>query len=186
MKNILMSFVVVALVAVVPASAAQEPKAAQNPMAARTAMHQEAMKKLEFLAGTWKGKATYWMGPDQKHEVEQTEIVQFRQQGTLLHVEGLGKDMRSGSIVHEALGVVTYDEATRKYVFMSWAGAGRSGTFEATVGPNRLEWSMKNAGGNFRYTAVLNDKGEWFEIGERSTDGATWTKFIEMTLQKVP
>ena len=49
MKNILMSLVVVALVAVGPARAAQEPRPAQNPMAARTAMHQEAMKKLEFL-----------------------------------------------------------------------------------------------------------------------------------------
>ena len=28
-------------------------------------------------------------------------------------------------------------------------------------------------------------KGEWFEIGERSSDGATWIKFCEMTLQKV-
>lgn len=44
---------------------------------------------------------------------------------------------------------------------------------------------MTNAGGTIRYTIVLNDKGEWFEIGERSTDGVAWTKFFEMTLQKV-
>ena len=185
MKNILMSLVVVALVAVVPAHGAQDPKAGPNPMAARTAAHQEALKKVEFLAGTWKGKAWFWMGPDQKHEVDQTETVQFRQQGVLLLVEGLGRDAKSGSIVHDALAVISYDDANQKYAFTSWAGAGRSGAFEAKVGPNRLEWGMKSGPATVRYTIVLNDKGEWFETGERSMDGATWTKFFEMTLQKV-
>ncbi len=185
MKNALLSLVVLALVAIVPVRAAEQPGMSQNPMAARTAVHQEAMKKLEFLAGTWKGKAWFQMGPDQKHEVDQTEVVQFRQEGVIVLIEGLGKDAKSGSIVHDALAVVSYDDSNQKYTFTSWAGAGRSGEFEAKVGPNRLEWFMKNAGGTIRYTIVLNEKGEWFEIGERSIDGVAWTKFFEMTLKKV-
>lgn len=185
MRNTIITLMAVALVAVVPAHAAQGARAAANPMAARTAAHQEALRKLDFLAGTWKGKAWFLTGPDQKHEVDQTETVQFKQQGVLLLIEGLGRDAKTGSIVHDALAVVSFDDASQKYSFTSWAGAGRSGAFEAKVGSNRLEWGMKNAGGSIRYTIVLNDKGEWFELGERSTDGVNWTKFFEMTLQKV-
>jgi hypothetical protein len=43
---------------------------------------------------------------------------------------------------------------------------------------------MENPGMRIRYTIRLDDKGRWFEIGERSTDGATWTKFFEMTLAR--
>jgi len=184
MNRILLSLVVVALVTVSHARAAQEPKAGQNPMAARTAAHQEALKKLEFLAGTWKGKAWFWTGPDQKHEVDQTEVVQFKQSGVLLHIEGLGRDAKTGAIVHDALAVIAFDDVGQKYKFTSWAGAGRSGESEAKVGPNRLEWGMKNGPWTIRYVIVLSEKGEWYEIGERSTDGATWLKFFEMTLQK--
>jgi len=35
-----------------------------------------------------------------------------------------------------------------------------------------------------RYTMVLNEKGDWFEIGEMSQDRQTWRKFFEMSLQK--
>lgn len=181
-----MSFVIVALVAVAPAFAAQESKAGQNPMAARTALHQDAMKKLDFLVGTWKGKAWYWMGPDQKHEVDQTETVEFRQQGVLMHVEGLGLDAKTGAIVHDALAVISFDDVNRKYTFTSWAGAGRSGVSEAVIGENKLVWGMKHGPASVRYTIVLNDRGEWYEIGERSMDGATWTRFFEMTLKKMP
>ena len=185
MKNALLSLVVLALLAIVPVRAAEQPGMNQNPMAARTAVHQEAMKKLEFLAGTWKGKAWYSMGPNRKHEVEQTETVQIKQQGVVLLVEGLGRDASSGAIVHDAMGVLSYDDVSKTYRLTSWAGAGRSGVFDASVGSNRLEWGMKNESGTIRYTLVINEKGEWFEIGERSSDGATWIKFCEMTLQKV-
>lgn len=184
MNTLLLSLIGVALVTVCHARVSQEPKPGPNPMAARTAAHQEALKKIEFLAGTWKGKAMYWTGPDQKHEVDQTETVQFKQQGVLLYVEGLGRDAKSGAIVHDALAVISFDDVAQKYKFTSWAGAGRSGESEAKVSPNRLEWGMKNGPWTIRYIIVLNEKGEWYEIGERSSDGATWTKFFEMTLQK--
>lgn len=185
MKNVLMSLAVVALVSALPVRASQEPKSAQNQMAARTAAHQEALKKIEFLVGTWKGKALYWTGPDQKHEVEQTETVQFKQQGLLIQVEGAGRDAKTGILVHDALGIISFDDTKNTYRLVSWAGAGRTGEFEVSVGPNRLEWGMKNAGFMVRYITVLNEQGEWFETGERSADGVTWTKFVEMTLRKV-
>lgn len=181
-----MSLVVAALVAVAPVQAAENPGAAQSHGPADASAHQEAMKKVAFLTGTWKGKAWFSMGPGQRKEVEQTEIVQFRQQGVIALVEGLGRDAATGAIVHDALGVLSYDDVAKTYRLTSWSGAGRSGVFEAKVGTNRLEWGMNNQGMTIRYTVVLNEKGEWFEIGERSMDGATWIKFVEMTLQKVP
>jgi hypothetical protein len=36
-----------------------------------------------------------------------------------------------------------------------------------------------------RYTITLNDRGQWFEIGEISCDGKEWSKVFEMTLERV-
>jgi hypothetical protein len=39
-------------------------------------------------------------------------------------------------------------------------------------------------GSSRRFTITLTPAGEWWEIGEFSRDGTTWTKFFEMTLKK--
>jgi hypothetical protein len=31
----------------------------------------------------------------------------------------------------------------------------------------------------------VNEKGQWFEIGEVSTDGKQWRTFFEMTLERM-
>jgi hypothetical protein len=36
-----------------------------------------------------------------------------------------------------------------------------------------------------RFTVRLNEKGQWFEVGEFSRDGKAWQKFFEMTLERV-
>jgi hypothetical protein len=53
------------------------------------------------------------------------------------------------------------------------------------VGVNTLEWGLQiSERGRIRYTIELNEKGQWFEVGEMTQDGQKWNKFFEMTLQR--
>lgn len=151
----------------------------------------DEMKKLDFLVGEWKGEAWFQMGPNAKREYAiQTERVTPKAGGMALLVEGLGRakkeDGTAGDVVHDAVALLRWDDGAKKYRF-STAVAGR-GTGEPTVevtGPNHLVWTLELPHGKTRYTISLTEKGEWFEIGEFSRDGEKWSKFFEMTLQKV-
>ena len=62
---------------------------------------------------------------------------------------------------------------------------GRQTDTEAKVGANTMEWGLAiPQPGRMRYTIKLNEKGEWFEVGEMTQDGQTWHTFFEMTLQR--
>jgi hypothetical protein len=48
-----------------------------------------------------------------------------------------------------------------------------------------LEWGFRSAerGVTVRFTIQFDEK-RWHEVGEVSTDGKTWNKFLEMTLER--
>ncbi|HEX8617768.1 MAG TPA: hypothetical protein VF911_09315 [Thermoanaerobaculia bacterium] len=150
----------------------------------------DEMRKLDFLAGEWKGDAWMQIGPGNRAYVLQTERVQSKLGGQVLLVEGLGKrkleNGTAGDVVHDALAVISWNAAKKTYRFATWV-AGRP-DLETTLdltGPNTAVWGFDTPQGRMRYTIRLTEKGEWNEVGEMTRDhGATWTKFFEMTLQK--
>jgi hypothetical protein len=157
-----------------PASAADAPN---------KAAHQAAMQKLAFMVGEWTGSGSIAMGPGPRQAFAQSEHIQFKHDGTLLLIEGQGKSPETGAIVHDALAVVTFDAASGKYKFRSFAAVGRFADTEATVSGNVMTWSLNAGPQKIRYTITV-DNGAWHEVGERSADGATWIPFFEMTLKR--
>lgn len=150
----------------------------------------EAMKKLNFLVGEWKGEGWTEMMPGQRRTSPIAESVQPKLGGVVLLVEGLGKKQVPGKqeevIVHNAVGILSYDERAKTYRLRSYIANGQSTDAEAKFTDAGFQWAFQ-AGPrlSFRYTVKLTDKGEWFEIGEMSQDGTNWRKFHEMTLQKI-
>jgi hypothetical protein len=163
------------------------PLAAQQPSAA----HQEAMKKLDYLVGKWKGDATFSTGPKDTKTVTQTEDVQFKLDGVVLQVEGIGRGKVPGKdkeeILFHALGVMSYDAQAKKYKIKAYRMEGTSVDADATLTDKGFIWGFKEPqrGVEVKYTMTLTPKGEWHEVGEYTLDGKTWTKFIEMTLTRV-
>lgn len=148
------------------------------------------MKKLDFLVGQWKGDGWIEFAPGQRRTFTQTETVQSKLSGLVLLIEGLGKGKTSGSeqevTVHNALGVVSYDNQAKLFRWRAYQADGRSVDTEAKVTDRSLEWGFGNAQmGNIRFTIQLTEAGQWFEIGEVSRDGKNWKKFFEMTLQRL-
>ena len=143
----------------------------------------EAIKKLDFLVGQWKGDAWIQLGPGERHTAVQTESVQTKLNGVLLLIEGLGKER--GVTVHDALAVVSYDEGKGQYRIRAYRSDGTSVDAEAEVTQGGLQWGFDDPrAGTIRFTIKLTDSGQWHEIGESSRDGKTWYKFLEMNLHR--
>ncbi len=153
--------------------------------------NREAMKKLDYLAGKWKGEAKITLGPGGAKTLTQTEDVQFRLNGTVLLVEGVGRgklpDKDEEGVLFNALGVMSFDAETKKYRIKAYRAEGQSTDAELTPTEKGFVWGFKEPkrGVEMKYTMTLTPKGEWSEVGEYTLDGKTWTKFIEMTLTRV-
>lgn len=160
----------------------------QDPKA--IAVQQEAMKKLTFLVGQWKGESWTEFVPGQRQMSQGTETIQNKLNGLLVVIEGVHQrkvaDKGAGDVVHHAFGVVSYDEKGKRYRFQAYTDRGNYTEAEARVGDGKLEWGFRIPQfGEVRYTITLTEKGQWFEIGEVSADGKEWRKFFEMTLDRV-
>jgi len=148
-----------------------------------------AIKKFDWWVGEWKGSGWTEMGPGPRHEFTIQETIAPKLGGVVLLIEGIGKSKGpDGKEVtsHHALAVLSYEEKAKQYRMRSHLANGRSGDFELKVLDRGFQWGMQiPQQGEIRYTMKLTEKGEWFEIGERSPDGKIWRKFHEMTLGRV-
>lgn len=162
--------------------------AQQNPPTAESV---EMMKKLEFLAGHWTGGGWMMLGPGKKLNYTGTETVTLKLDGTVLVVEGLHRSVAEGGaperVIHNALGVISFDTETKKFRLQSYLANGRSATAEVEVPEkNSIVWRLSIPGmaGTSRYTIRIDEKGDWHEIGEFSADGKTWRQFLEMRMHR--
>ena len=151
-------------------------------MAQTTKTDQEvkvAMSKLSFLNANWEGKGWMYVQGGKKEFFDQTEKIQFKLDGTVLLIEGLGS--AGGEVIHNALAIVSYNKELKEYNFKSYLSSGREGTFKAEIKESAFYWYPNS---NMRYIISLNEKGQWFETGEMNREGK-WVQFFEMTLNKV-
>jgi hypothetical protein len=158
---------------------------AQNPFQPKQATI-DALKNISFLVGNWKGKGWMQMGPE-KHTFTQTEYITPKANGTVIQIEGLGKDEKNTDvIIHQAFAVISYDIQNNKYLFKAYKGDG--GQIDADVkllDDHTFQWGFSSPmTGQIKYTiSVVNNK--WTEIGEMSRDGGkTWMKYFEMILDR--
>jgi len=150
----------------------------------------EKMKALSFMVGEWEGEGWMQMGPQERKTVKVKESVRLKLSGKALLVEGLGtlKTSEGGeeTVVHEALAVITWDSKKEQYSMRAITAKAGAVDPKVEVDGQSLVWSFDTpVGGAVRYMIKLNEKGQWFEIGEFSRDGKEWNKFFEMTLSKM-
>lgn len=150
----------------------------------------DEMDKLKFLHGEWQGKGWTQLGPNQKSEFAVTEKAYTKIGGHVLVLEGLGKGKSADGtreiIGHDAFGIVSYDEAGKKYVMRAYRRGGGMIDADLQVGDKSFEWGFKDPQRNVqvRFAMKINEMGQWYETGEVSRDGTTWHKFMEMTLTR--
>jgi hypothetical protein len=145
------------------------------------------MKKMESMVGRWEGTGWMQRGPA-RETFHGTENIQRKLDGLALLVEGkfLNSEKPGGPerVVHETLAVMSYDPKASGYKFRTYLATGSSGSFDALLIDGGWQWGLQFPTGQVRYTIKVT-ADTWFEIGEFSADGKTWTKNFEMTLKKV-
>ncbi len=147
------------------------------------------MQKIAFLVGEWQGEGWMAMGP-KRSSFRGRESVQSRLGGQVLVIEGVHEGVdgaAAGTVVHHALAIVSWDQEAGAYRFNSHMLNGRSGEFKGRYEDGTFVWSMTNPqAGQIRYRIQVTDDGRWIEVGERSSDGQSWSQFFEMTLRRTP
>ena len=156
--------------------------AAQNPPA--TDIQREAMRKLDFLVGRWRGPVTIMRGPGEPLHLIQTEDIESRLDGLVLLIDGksTGAD---GNVPFRALATIAFDEATRTYRFRAYNDGHYLDT-ELTVLRDGFSWGFATGPAHIVNTMHLTGKGQWQESTEVAIGGDPPRKSIEMLLDRQP
>ena len=150
--------------------------------AALAASQREAMSRLAFMDGVWRGTAWTQLPSGEKHDVIQTERVGPFLDGSIKVIEGRGYE-GDGSVGFDAFGIVSYDPKTQTYNLRSYA-QGHVGDFALKLTGDGFQWEIPAGPSTIRYTAVIQD-GTWTEVGDRIGPQKTPIRFFEMTLTRI-
>jgi len=140
-----------------------------------------AMKPLADMAGIWRGKATMTL-PSGKHTITQTERVGPFLDSSVMVMEGRGYEA-DGTVSCNALGIVSYDPASKAYTMRAYA-QGNAGNCPMTLTDDGFTWDIKAGPVTMHYTATISD-GTWHEVGVRQMPNGKSVPFFEMKLHRV-
>ncbi len=146
------------------------------------AAEREAMQRLSFMDGVWRGPAWTILPSGEKHNITQTERIGPFLDGSVKVIEGRGYDP-DGRVTFNAFGTISYNPATSVYTLHSYA-QGNAGDFVLKPAPDGYVWEIPAGPVTIRYTATIKD-GAWLEVGDRIIPGKEPVRFFEMRLKRV-
>lgn len=161
-------------------AAAQAP---QRPDPARVmAAQREAMARLGFLDGLWRGTAR--VGPPGGHgrDLVQTERVGPSLGGTIRVIEGRGYDA-DGRVLFQSFGIVSFDPATGRFALRAHAD-GQVADFPFEVEADGYSWEVPAGPGRIRYRARV-EADRWRQTGELHLPDRAPARLFEMDLRRL-
>jgi len=150
--------------------------------AALLATQRDAMVRLAYMDGVWRGPAWTILPSGDKHTFTQTERIGPFLDGSVIVIEGRGYDL-DGKVTFNAFGTISFNPATKAYTLHSHA-MGNVGDFTLTLSPDGYTWDIPAGPMTIHYTAVIKD-GEWREVGDRIVPGKDPVRFFEMNIKRV-
>jgi len=161
------------------------PCMAQLPRAPDMESQRAAMKKLDFLIGNWSGEALILRRPGDPLELVQTEEAQYKLDGLILIIEGIGRTKSDGKAALQAFGIVSYDDAVGAYRMRAYNdGRYLETELKLTENGKGIAWGFSL--GEVKTSSVLriNEKGEWTELHEIAISSQPARKFMELTVRR--
>jgi hypothetical protein len=158
---------------------------AQVPRPPDVEAQRAAMKRLGFLVGEWAGEASVLRGPGQFVELVQTESAQFKLDGLVLEIEGVGRTKAEGKLALQALGLISFDDETGTYTMRAFNdGRWLETEVKLADGGNSISWGF--ALGEFKTWTVrrINESGEWAELGELVIGDRPPQKLIDLKVRR--
>jgi len=144
------------------------------------------MKRLAFLVGKWAGEARLLRGPAES-ELLQTEEAQYKLDGLVLMIEGVGRTKSAGQPVLQALGIISYDDEAETFRMRAF----NDGRFLETQvqlleGGKGLTWGFVLGEVRTHSIMRINEKGAWTELAEISIGSAPPKKLLELVVHRQP
>ncbi len=143
------------------------------------------MKRLDFLIGEWVGEARLLRGPGELTELIQTEAAQYKLDGLILLIEGVGRTKSDGALALQALGIISYEDASAMYRMRAFNDGRFLETEVKLVGDGKgMTWGF--ALGEIRTKSLLriNEKGEWTELAEITIGSQPPRTLMELTVRR--
>ena len=150
--------------------------------AALIAAQRDAMVRLGYMDGVWRGPSWIILPSGEKHTNTQTERIGPFLDGSVKVIEGRGYGP-DGKVTFNAFATISFDPATKVYTLHSHA-MGNVGDFVLALTPDGYTWDIPAGPMTIRYTAVIKD-GAWREVGDRIVPGKDPVRFFEMNLKRV-
>jgi hypothetical protein len=143
-----------------------------------------AMKKLDFLAGKWAGQARLLRGPAEFVELFQTEEAQYKLDGLILVIEGIGRTKSGNQPFLQAFGIVSYEDESGTYRLRAF-NDGRFLEAEVKLLEDGKGMTWGFALGEIKTKSVLriNERGEWTEVAEISIGSQAPKKLLELAVR---
>jgi len=158
---------------------------AQSPRTPDVEAQRAAMKKLSFLIGKWSGEASVLRGLGQFVDLYQTEEAQFKLDGLVLMIEGVGRTKADGTLALQALGLISFDDESGTYRMRAF-NEGRWLETEVKLidGGSAITWGFTL--GEIRTNSVLRltEKGEWIELAELTVGTRPPQKLMDLTVRR--
>jgi hypothetical protein len=146
------------------------------------AAQRDAMLRLAYMDGVWRGPAWTILPSGEKHTFTQTERIGPFLDGSVKVIEGRGYDP-DGKVTFNAFGTISFNPATKVYMLHSHA-MGNVGDFVLALASDGYAWDIPAGPMTIHYTAVIKD-GAWSEVGDRIVSGKDPVRFFEMNLKRV-
>jgi hypothetical protein len=142
-----------------------------------------AMRKLNFLVGKWAGEGRL-LRPTESMELLQTEEAQYKLDGLILLIEGIGRAKSSGQLVLQALGIISYDDESETFRMRAF-NDGRFLETEVKLleADKGMTWGF--ALGEIKTNSVMRitENGEWTELAEITFGSQPAKKLLEITVR---
>lgn len=145
-----------------------------------------AMEKLSFLVGKWAGEVRIYRKPDEPLVLDQTEDVQFKLDGWVLQIEGIGRTKTGGQPMLQALGMISFDDERSVYRMRAFNDGRFLETDVALLDDGgSLRWGF--SAGEIKLASLLriNDRGEWTELHEITIGAQPSRKFMELAVTRI-
>jgi hypothetical protein len=144
-----------------------------------------AMKKLDFLVGSWLGEARVAHAAGENTELMQTEEAKYKLDGLILVIEGVGRAQSSGAPMLQAFGIISYDDETQTYRMRAF----NDGRFLETKirllkEGKGMTWGFVLGEIKTKSVMRINENGDWTELHEITIGSQPPRKLMEVAVRR--
>jgi hypothetical protein len=143
-----------------------------------------AMRKIAFLVGNWSGEARLLRRPGEWVELVQTEEAQYKLDGLILTIEGVGRT-KSGVPVLQALGIISYDDESGAYHMRAFNdGRYLETQVELLEDGKGMTWGFVLGEIKTHSVMRIDGNGDWTEVAEITIGSQAPKKLMEIVVRQ--